>query len=87
MRNTTTLLETHAISELTTNVEATCMKTLDINDSMANKKKKIKPNIFKRIIKRIQFYFADPNQIKIVDKLEIIPYGVVVTGGDIPSMT
>ncbi|CAF5222395.1 unnamed protein product, partial [Rotaria magnacalcarata] len=37
-------------------------------------------------MKRIQFYFSDPNDVKIVDKLEIIPYGVVVTGGDIASM-
>ncbi|CAF4463611.1 unnamed protein product [Rotaria socialis] len=46
----------------------------------------MKPNICKRILKRIQFYFKDPNEVKIAEKLEIIPYGVVVTGGDIPSM-
>ncbi|CAF3480314.1 unnamed protein product [Rotaria socialis] len=88
MRNTTIPLETHVIGELTTNVEATCMKTLDMSANVANKKKRrnMKPNICKRILKRIQFYFKDPNEVKIAEKLEIIPYGVVVTGGDIPSM-
>ncbi|CAF2013446.1 unnamed protein product, partial [Rotaria magnacalcarata] len=88
MRNTTIPLETHVIGQLTTNVEATCMKALDMSANVTNKKKtrSMKTNICKRIMKRIQFYFSDPNDVKIVDKLEIIPYGVVVTGGDIPSM-
>jgi len=83
MRNTTTLLETHVIGELTTNIGATCMKTLDADDNTVNKKK---PNICKRIMKRILFYFSDPNQVKDVVKLEMIPYGVVVAGSDIHSM-
>jgi len=86
MRNTTTLLETHVISELTTNIEAACMKTLATDDNTVNKKKKKKPNICKRIMKRILFYFSDPNQVKDIVKLEMIPYGVVVAGSDIPSM-
>ncbi|CAM4799784.1 unnamed protein product [Rotaria magnacalcarata] len=88
MRNTTIPLETHVIGQLTTNVEATCMKALDMSANVTNKKKtrSMKTNICKRIMKRIQFYFSDPNDVKIVDKLEIIPYGVVVTGGDIASM-
>ena len=84
MRNTTTLLETHVVGELTTNVEATCMKTLDVNENAATKKKK--PSIFKRILKQIRFYLSDPKQEKAVEKLEMIPYGVVVTGGDIHMM-
>jgi hypothetical protein len=28
----------------------------------------------------------DPNEVKDVDKLELIPYGVIVNGGDIHSM-
>jgi magnesium-transporting ATPase (P-type) len=81
MRNSNTLLETHPINELNMNIEVKGIKTLENNDE-----EKKKPNIFKRILARIRFYLSDPHQVKDVEKLELIPYGVVVTGGDIHSM-
>jgi magnesium-transporting ATPase (P-type) len=94
IRNSDTVLETHLIGELTTNIET---KTIDTLDTSEEQKKKNKTNvfmrmltgmtkIFRRMLTRIRFYLADPNQAKAVDKLEFIPYGVVVAGGDIPAM-
>jgi hypothetical protein len=82
MRNSNTLLETHSVTDLTTSIEVKGINTLD--DSEEQKKKK--PNIFMRILARIRFYLSDPNQVKGIEKLELIPYGVVVAGGDIHSM-
>ncbi|CAF0772610.1 unnamed protein product [Adineta ricciae] len=74
MRDSKTLLGTHSIGELTTNIEVKGV-------SSAEEKKK-KPSLFQRI----RFYFSDPNQVKDVEKIPLIPYGVVVAGGDIHSM-
>ncbi|UJR12114.1 hypothetical protein I4U23_016292 [Adineta vaga] len=74
MRDSKTLLETHSIGELTTNI---AVKGVDTTEE-----KKKKTSLFQRI----RFYFSDPNQVKDVEKLPLIPYGVVVAGGDIHSM-
>jgi len=78
MRNTNTLLESHIVSELKTRIVVKGIKQIS--------SLKTKPNFFKRIWTRFLFYLRDPNQVKEVDKLELIPYGVVVTGGDMHSM-
>lgn len=78
MRNTNTLLKSHAVSELTTNIHDE-----EIHSITSTKKPS---NIFQRIWTRIQFYFSDPHQSKDVKRLELIPYGVIVAGADIPSM-
>jgi len=78
MRNKNTLMESHIVSEVKTCIDVKGVK------SIANVQKKV--NIFKRIWNSLLFYLRDPNQLKDVNKLELIPYGVVVTGGDIPSM-
>jgi magnesium-transporting ATPase (P-type) len=78
MRNTTTLLDTHAVGQLTTKIES---KNSDMNNIETRK-----ANIFKRIWKTFRSYFSNPNEVKDADKLDLIPYGVVVTGTDIHSM-
>ncbi len=83
MRNSNILLETHTVGDLTTNIDVPGINTLDTSDERKERKK---PNIFKRILTRMRFYLSDPNQVKDVKRLELIPYGVVVAGGDIPSM-
>jgi hypothetical protein len=82
MRNSSTLLKTHSIGDLTTDIDAKGMNELDTSDEQKEKKS----NIFMRILTSIRFYLSDPNQAKGVEKLEYIPYGVVVAGGDIPTM-
>jgi magnesium-transporting ATPase (P-type) len=78
MRNTNTLIERHVVSEIMTPIVTKGIKPI------LNLKRK--SNIFKRIWNSILFYLRDPNQVKDVDKLTLIPYGVVVTGTDINSM-
>ncbi|CAF3936314.1 unnamed protein product [Adineta steineri] len=78
MRNTNTCLETHIVSERTTSIQVKGIKRTS--------NLKMKSNIFKRILDWLLFYLRDPNQVKDIDKLKLIPYGVVVTGGDIHSM-
>ncbi|CAF1022502.1 unnamed protein product [Adineta steineri] len=78
MRDTNTCLETHTVSELMTSIQVKGIKTTS--------NMKIKSNIFKRIWACILFYLRDPNQVKDIDKLKLIPYGVVVIGGDMHSM-
>lgn len=78
MRNEDTLLETHMITEPTTTIEVKGMKLVT---RVGNK-----PNIFKRIWTRFMFYLKDPNEIKTVDKLQLIPYGVVVAGANMHLM-
>jgi magnesium-transporting ATPase (P-type) len=79
IRDKNIVLESHVISQVKTRIDVKGVKPIS-----ANPKKK--PNIFKRIWTSLLFYLRDPNQVKDVNKLELIPYGVVVTGGDIPSM-
>ncbi|CAF1216379.1 unnamed protein product [Adineta steineri] len=78
MRDTNTCLETHIVSEVMTSIQVKGIKTTS--------NMKIKSNIFKRIWACILFYLRDPNQVKDIDKLKLIPYGVVVIGGDMHSM-
>jgi magnesium-transporting ATPase (P-type) len=78
MRNTNTLLESHVVSEVKTRIDVKGVK------SISSPRKK--PNIFKRIWNGFLFYLRDPNEVNDANKLELIPYGVVVTGGDIHSM-
>ncbi|UJR08037.1 hypothetical protein I4U23_012314 [Adineta vaga] len=78
MRNTNTLLETHIISEVKTSINTKGIQSIS--------KSQIKSNIFKRMWARILFYLQDPNQVKDIDKIKLIPYGVVVSGTDIHSM-
>ncbi|UJR18712.1 hypothetical protein I4U23_005619 [Adineta vaga] len=78
VRNTHTLLESHIVGELTTSIDVKGIKSISIS--------KKKSNIFKRLWNGFLFYLRDPNQVKDVKKLDIIPYGVVVTGSDIHSM-
>jgi magnesium-transporting ATPase (P-type) len=78
MRNTNTLLESHIVSEVKTRIDVKGVK------QMSSPRKKA--NIFKRIWNGFLFYLRDPNEVKDADKLELIPYGVVVTGGDMHSM-
>lgn len=80
IRNNKTLLEKHAIGDLTRSIRTTSIRIL--NNADDNKK----PNIFKRIWTRISFYLSDPNQNKDVERLQLIPYGVVVAGSDIHWM-
>lgn len=79
MRNTVTLLDTHVIGKLTTDIKSE-------NSDIQNHVETRKANIFKRIWRNIRSYFSDPNQVKDAEKLPLIPYGVVVTGTDIHSM-
>ncbi|CAF1521401.1 unnamed protein product, partial [Adineta steineri] len=83
MRNSNTVLETHSVGELTTNIDVKGIDALDTDDEQ---KKKKKPNICSRLLAKLRFYLSDPNQSKHIEKLPLIPYGVVVAGGDIPSM-
>jgi hypothetical protein len=78
MRNTNTLLESHIVSEVQARIDVKGVK------SISSSKKK--PNIFKRIWNGFLFYLRDPNQVNDANKLQLIPYGVVVTGGDMHSM-
>ena len=78
MRNENTLLEIHPISESTTTIDVQGMKLVTRVEK--------KSNIFKRTWARFMFYLKDPNEIKTVDKHELIPYGVVVAGADMHSM-
>jgi magnesium-transporting ATPase (P-type) len=78
MRNTNTLLESHVVSEV-----KTCIEVKGVKTTSSPRKK---ANIFKRIWSGFLFYLRDPNEVKDADKLELIPYGVVVTGGDMHSM-
>ena len=78
MRNTHTLLESHVVSESKPLIDVKGIKLINT----AQEKK----NIFKRMWTRVRFYIIDPNQVKEVDKLELIPYGVVVAGGDMHAM-
>ncbi len=78
MRNTNTLLESHVVSEVKTRIDVKGIKSISRSQK--------KPNFFKRIWARLLFYLQDPNQVEDVDKLELIPYGVIVNGGDIHSM-
>jgi magnesium-transporting ATPase (P-type) len=78
MRNTNTLLESHVVSEVKTRIDVKGVKSISSPQR--------KPNFFKRIWARFLFYLPDPNPVKDVDKLELIPYGVLVTGGDIQLM-
>ncbi len=78
MRNTDTLLESHVVNEITTRI--------DVKGVKSNTTPKKKGNIFKRIWNGFLFYLRDPNQVTDANKLELIPYGVVVTGGDMHSM-
>jgi magnesium-transporting ATPase (P-type) len=78
MRNASTLLESHVVGQLTTDIET---KSPGTND-----KENPKKNIFKRIWTRFRSYLSDPNQVKDIEKIPLIPYGVVVTGTDIHSM-
>lgn len=80
IRNDKTLLEKHVLGDLTRNVRSLSIRILNNEDS----KKRL--NILKRIWARISFYLSDPNQVKDVEKLQLIPYGVVVVGGDIHLM-
>lgn len=78
MRNTDTLLETHTISEIEESIDVKGIKTTS--------RQRKKSNVFKRLWARFLFYFKDPNEIKEVNKLELIPYGIVVAGGDMHFM-
>ena len=78
MRNADTLLESHVVSESKPLVDVKGIKLINT----VQKKK----NIFRRIWTGFLFYLVDPNQVKEVDKLELIPYGVVVAGGDMHVM-
>lgn len=78
IRDTNTLLERHIVSEVETRIDVKGIKTI------SNSQKK--SNIFKRMWNHILFYLRDPNQVKEVHKLVLIPFGVVVTGGDMYSM-
>jgi magnesium-transporting ATPase (P-type) len=78
MRNTNTPLESHIVSGLKTRID---VKGIKRKSSL-----QMKSNFFKRIWNGLLFYLRDPNQVKDADKLKLIPYGVVVTGGDMSSM-
>ncbi len=78
MRNTDTLIESHVVSEVKTRIDVKGVKSIS--------RPHRKPNIFKRIWSGFLFYLRDPNEVEDVDKLELIPYGVVVTGGDMHMM-
>ena len=78
MRNTNTLLESHLVRELTTRIDVRGIRPISSLQT--------KSNIFKRIWAHLLFYLRDPNQVKDVDKLKLVPYGVVLTGGDMHSM-
>jgi magnesium-transporting ATPase (P-type) len=78
MRDTNTLLESHVVSEVKTRIDVKGVKT--------SSRPQQKSNVFKRIWTSFLFYLRDPNQVNDVDKLELIPYGVVVTGGDMHLM-
>ncbi|CAF1547925.1 unnamed protein product, partial [Adineta ricciae] len=78
LRNTHTLLERHIVEDLTTPTNIKGIK------SVSNPRKK--SNIFKRLWNGFLYYLRDPNQVKSVKKLDIIPYGVIVTGSDMHSM-
>jgi magnesium-transporting ATPase (P-type) len=78
MRNTNTLLESHIVKELKSRIDVKGIVTVSSG--------RTKLNAFKRIWNRFLFYLRDPIQVKDVDKLELIPYGVVVTGSDMHSM-
>jgi len=78
MRNTNTLLESHVVSEAKTRIVTKGIKPISNVQTQSN--------IFKHIWTNILFYLRDPNQVKDVNKLKLVPYGVVVTGTDINSM-
>jgi magnesium-transporting ATPase (P-type) len=78
MRDTHTLLESHIVGELATNIDAKGIPSLTTTEKPSN--------TFQRIWTGIHFYFSDPHQSKDVKRLELIPYGVVVAGVDIHSM-
>lgn len=78
MRNTNTLLESHVVSEVKPSIH---VKGIKPATSL-----KRQSNIFKRFWSRFLFYFRDPNQVKEVKKLDLIPYAIIVTGGDMQSM-
>jgi magnesium-transporting ATPase (P-type) len=78
MRNTNTLLESHAVNESATNIDTEGIHSITTTQKSSN--------IFQRIWTNIKFYFSDPHQSKDVKRLELIPYGVIVVGADIPSM-
>jgi len=78
MRNTDTLIESHVVSEVKTRIDVKGVKSISIPQR--------KPNVFKRIWNGFLFYLRDPNEVKDMYKLELIPYGVIVNGGDIHSM-
>jgi magnesium-transporting ATPase (P-type) len=78
MRNTNTLLESYVVSEVKTRIDVKGVKSI----SSPQKKQ----NVFKRLWDRFLFYLPEPSQVKDVDKLELIPYGVVVSGSDMQLM-
>jgi magnesium-transporting ATPase (P-type) len=78
IRNTNTQLENHVISEVKTRIDVKGVKSIS--------RPQKKPNVFKRIWASFLFNLQDPNQVKDINKLELIPYGVVVTGGDMHLM-
>ena len=78
MRNTNTLLESHVVSEVKPSIHVKGIKPLT--------SLKRQSNLFKRLWSRFLFYLQDPNQVKEVQKLDLIPYGIVVTGVDMQSM-
>ena len=78
IRNTNTSLQSHIVGKLDTNTDMKGINSITTTQRPSN--------IFHRIWIRIRFYFSDPHQSKDVKKLELIPYGVIVTGADIHSM-
>jgi magnesium-transporting ATPase (P-type) len=78
MRNTNTLLESHIVSELKTDINVKGIHPITTTQKPSN--------IFQRIWAGIKYYFTDPNQSKGVKRLKLIPNGVIVVGADIPSM-
>ena len=79
MRNNDTLLQSHVVTELATNIQTEGIHSI-------NNKQKQPSNLFQRFWTRTKFYFTDPHQSKDVKRLELIPYGVLVAGADIHSM-
>ena len=78
VRNTHTLLETHTVGELTTPIEFKGMKSISTAPNQAN--------VCKRVWNDLLNYVRDPNQTKEVKRLDVIPFGVIVTGGDMHYM-
>ena len=80
IRDGQTPIGTHSIGELTKSIRTLSVRIL------SHDRPKNKPNILTKIWKRLQFYLSDPNQVKDVKRSQLIPYGVIVAGGDIHLM-